>query len=93
MNQYNRYIVFPRYAVFGNGRNEWEVVLLYGNAKSRGHRAVDIIATYTALREIAIHKASKEKKRQGPRNMGIVEGYGRAQTRALKKLKLLEQDG
>ena len=76
---------FPRYAVLGNGYDEWEVVILFGNALRRGYRAVESIVTYTAQQEMATYKLYREKNGEEITDTSIVRGYGIAHRRAMKK--------
>lgn len=81
--------IYPRYALFGNGVDAWEIDILHGKAFSKGLRAVENVITFTAQREIEIYKKSKSKE---PRNMSVVESYGRAQQRALKEISRLKAE-
>ncbi len=82
-------LIYPRYAVFGNGHDAWTVDLLFGNARYRGRRAVQNITIYTAQKEISIYQAHQEKMDEPVGDTSIARGYGMAHDMAMKELRKL----
>jgi hypothetical protein len=72
---------FPRYALFGNGVDAWEIDLLFGDAAKFGQQSIKNISIFTAQREIKLRS-----------NLEMPEAYVRAKETANSELKKLVQN-